>query len=69
MKIASRQVFGTTPRYTMLFDLEQDPGQETPIDNVSEEARLSARMAELMQANSAPTEQFERLGLAVQEKT
>ena len=69
MKVASRQVFGPTPRYTMLFDLEQDPGQETPIDNVAEEARLSARMAELMQANSAPTEQFERLGLAVQEKT
>ena len=67
MKIASRQVFGTIPRYTMLFNLEQDPRQENPIDSVAEEARLSARMAELMQANGAPAEQFERLGLAVPE--
>ena len=67
MKIASRQVFGAVPRYTMLFDLESDPGQEKPIDNVAEEARLSARMAELMQANNAPQEQFERLGLAIPE--
>ena len=67
MKVASRQVFGAVPRFTMLFDLEADPGQEKPIDNVAEEARLSARMAELMQANNAPQEQFERLGLAVPE--
>ena len=67
MKVASRQVFGAVPRFTMLFDLESDPVQERPIDNVAEEARLSARMAELMQANNAPPEQFERLGLAVPE--
>ena len=64
MKVAGRQIFGAEPRYTMLFDLESDPAQENPIDNVAEEARLSARMAELMQANDAPAEQFERLGLA-----
>ena len=55
------------PRFTLLFDLESDPGQESPVDNVAEEARLSARMAELMRANDAPAEQFERLGLAVEE--
>jgi len=69
MKIASKQVFDAPPRYTMLFDLETDPGQENPIDSAAEEARLSARMAELMQANNAPPEQFERLGLAVQESS
>ncbi len=66
MKVASKQVFDAPPRYTMLFDLEADPGQENPISSAAEEARLSARMAELMQANNAPPEQFERLGLAVQ---
>ena len=34
---------------------------------MAEEARLSARMAELMRDNDAPAEQFERLGLAVEE--
>ena len=67
MRIASSHPFAAPPRYTMLFDLETDPGQERPFESVAEEARLSARMAELMQANDAPPEQFERLGLAVQE--
>ncbi len=67
LKVASRQTENPPPRYTLLFDLESDPGQESPVDNVAEEARLSARMAELMRANDAPVEQFERLGLAVEE--
>ena len=67
MKVASTQSINRPPRYTMLFDLETDPSQETPIDNVAQEARLTARMVELMQANDAPREQFERLGLAVGE--
>ena len=67
LKVASRQTDNPPPRYTLLFDLESDPGQESPVDNVAEEARLSARMAELMRANDAPVEQFERLGLAVEE--
>ena len=67
LKVASRQTENPPPRFTLLFDLESDPGQESPVDNVAEEARLSARMAELMRANDAPVEQFERLGLAVEE--
>ena len=67
MKVASTQTEMRPPRHTMLFDLAADPGQETPIDNAGVEARLSARMAELMAANDAPPEQFERLGLAVEE--
>ena len=67
MKVESRPSDERPPRYTMLFDLETDPGQETPIDSVAEEARLTARMVELMRANDAPPEQFERLGLAVEE--
>ena len=68
MKVESRPPDEHPPRYTMLFDLETDPRQESPIDNAAEEARLLARMAELMRASDAPPEQFERLGLAVEER-
>ena len=51
-------VFGT-----MLFDLENDPAQETPIIDETIERRLINLMVELMRANDAPLEQFERLGL------
>ena len=64
MKTASRKTDNPPPRYTLLFDLEADPGQESPIENVAQEARLAARMAELMRANDAPADQFERLGLS-----
>ncbi len=65
MKIAgggwkARQDFN----HCMLFDLESDPGQKTPIQDEAVEERLIARMTELMKANDAPPEQFERLGLA-----
>ncbi len=68
MKVASTQSDRRPPpRYTMLFDLAADPDQTAPIDNPTEETRLSARMSELMTANDAPPEQFERLGLPIQE--
>jgi hypothetical protein len=49
---------------TLLFDLAQDPKQEHPIEDPEVEARMVALMVDLMQANDAPPEQFERLGLA-----
>ncbi|MCY4089940.1 MAG: sulfatase [Caldilineaceae bacterium] len=64
VKTTSRKTDNPPPRYTLLFDLEADPGQESPIENVAQEARLAARMAELMRANDAPADQFERLGLS-----
>lgn len=48
---------------TALYDLEQDPGQESPIVDPDVEARLCAYMRNLMQANDAPPEQWVRLGL------
>ncbi len=54
---------GRIPFETMLFDCEQDPAQENPIDNPEVEKRLSMQMRELMQENDAPPEQFQRLGL------
>ena len=47
----------------LLFDLEQDPWQRTPVDEVTQEERLSAIMRELMEECDAPAEQYERLGL------
>jgi hypothetical protein len=48
---------------TMLFDLKHDPKQEHPIEDPEVEARMIALMIDLMKANDAPPEQFERLGL------
>ena len=48
---------------TMLFDLESDPGQETPLKAPDVERRMERLLAAAMKANDAPPEQFERLGL------
>ena len=49
----------------MLFDLKEDPGQLHPIHDEQIEARMTRLMIELMKANDAPAEQYERLGLDV----
>ena len=48
---------------TRLYDLERDPGQETPIADPQIEARMMRLMRELMSANDAPAEAFSRLEL------
>lgn len=47
----------------LLFDLKIDPKQEQPIDNKEIEERMTRKLVYIMQANDAPKEQFERLGL------
>lgn len=49
---------------TRLYDLAGDPGQERPLQDPVQEARMVALMAGLMRANHAPPEAFARLGLA-----
>lgn len=49
---------------TRLYDLAADPGQERPLADAAEEARMARLMAALMRANHAPPEAFARLGLA-----
>jgi hypothetical protein len=63
MKIGGRAWTNPHTFGTMLFDLEKDPAQEHPFRDDAIEARLCRQMAELMRANDAPPEQFERLGL------
>ena len=50
---------------TALYDTHTDPGQQTPIDDPDTEARLIARMIELMQRTEAPPEAYTRLGFEV----
>ncbi|MDX9979871.1 MAG: sulfatase [Lentisphaeria bacterium] len=49
----------------LLFDLATDPEQEHPIDDPAVEARMIQLMVAGMQANDAPAEQYERLGLPI----
>ncbi|MGI6366793.1 MAG: sulfatase [Anaerolineae bacterium] len=48
---------------TVLYDLQNDPGQEHPLDDPVQEARMIGLLLKLMQANDAPPEQYQRLGL------
>ncbi len=63
LKIAGKIPPWPLPRETLLFDLVADPAQEHPLADVAVEQRLIGQMVDLMQANDAPPEQFERLNL------
>jgi len=65
MKIESRSNVNPYVYGSMLFDLESDPQQETPIVDEEIEKRMMKLMVELMNQNDCPKEQFERLGLPV----
>ena len=47
----------------LLYDLQNDPKQEHPIDNIEVECKMCNLLVELMKKNNAPYEQYERLGL------
>ncbi len=48
---------------TLLFDLEQDPRQEAPLDDAALEQRMQGLLRAQLAACEAPPEQYERLGL------
>ncbi|MBO2459941.1 sulfatase [Actinomadura violacea] len=48
---------------TLLFDLETDPDQQTPIVDDEQELRMIGLLLDLMRATDAPASQYERLGL------
>ena len=48
---------------TRLYDIVQDPGQETPLQDMDLEIRLTEIMARLMAENDAPPEAFKRIQL------
>ena len=47
----------------LLFDLEQDPGQEHPMVDEAVEERMIGQLARLMRESDAPADQYQRLGL------
>lgn len=63
MKIPARTPRNPFPFGTMLFDLQEDPGQTEPIQDPAVEERMIQHLVRLMQENDAPAEQFARLGL------
>jgi arylsulfatase A-like enzyme len=48
---------------TLLFDLENDPKQERPLDDPALEAAMTEHLVREMRASDAPPEQYERLGI------
>ena len=48
---------------SLLFDLQNDPGQEHPIVDAEIEKRMIGLMVDLMRKNDAPPEQYQRLGI------
>jgi hypothetical protein len=48
---------------SLLFDLHTDPHQQNPLQDEELELELAGLMVDLMRANDAPAEQYERLGL------
>ncbi|TVQ22597.1 MAG: sulfatase [Spirochaetaceae bacterium] len=48
---------------TMLFDLQNDPGQLNPIEDEKLEEEMERRLVAAMKASDAPTELFERYSL------
>ena len=46
----------------LLYDLEQDPTQNTTIHDPETEKRLGQAMIEMMRENDAPKDQYERIG-------
>lgn len=65
MKIKSPgAAFGSPVQYgTKLFDVSNDPGQTTLIEDAEVELRLINAIREKMIENDAPDEQFERMGI------
>ena len=54
---------GEHPYETLLFDLEKDPGELSPISDPALESYFRKEIARLMKENDAPAEQYERMGL------
>lgn len=49
---------------TLLWDVQEDPGQTRPLDDAQVEQRMIGHLTRLMAECDAPPEQYERLGLA-----
>lgn len=67
--MASDNPYGRGKTATLLFDVINDPGQTTPLDDVVIEAKMIRLMLMEMARNECPTEQYARLGLPAPART
>jgi arylsulfatase A-like enzyme len=63
MRMPGWTMRGPTDFGTLLYDLETDPGQTTPLRDPDLELRMARMLVGLMRDNDAPPSQYERLGL------
>lgn len=63
MCVQTRSFMNPWTHGTLLFDLENDPQQTTPLTDDQTELRMLRLLVKLMHASDAPASQFERLGL------
>ncbi|MGW6060284.1 sulfatase [Streptomyces sp. NPDC055189] len=63
LRVPGRTLVNPYHHGTLLFDLETDPEQSSPLVDDAAELRMATLMVELMRANDAPPSQYERLGL------
>ncbi|MDL2293907.1 sulfatase [Ruminococcaceae bacterium OttesenSCG-928-D13] len=65
MKIAAKPGKGNAARFgTKLYNVEEDPRQESELEDAQAELRMENALEQLLRENCAPTEQYVRLGLA-----
>ncbi len=64
MKVEKKDMMGDTTSFgTMLFDMKEDPTQNTQIHDEDVEKRMKGYIKEYMKKNDAPEELYTRLGL------
>jgi arylsulfatase A-like enzyme len=67
LKVPARAWSDVHPFTTLLYDLENDPRQQNPIDDLQIEQQMIEHMVRVMKEHNSPPEQFERLGLETAE--
>ena len=63
LRIQTKSLMNPWTHGTLLFDLETDPAQATPLTDDDVELRMLRLLASLMHASDAPASQFARLGI------
>ena len=63
LRIKAKNKFRMSPFGSLLFDVEKDPGQLSPVEDEKTAKRMIRAMREEMNKNDCPQEQFERLGM------
>lgn len=63
MRIEGRSWSNVREFQSLLYDVQEDPLQEHPLDDPAVEEMMTGHLGRLMAANDAPPEQWQRLGL------